>query len=62
MVDSSFTSLNSVPGESPRFDAAMGERLRLLQRLAHDAPPIVLTTIQALIQPAPAVKGALADL
>ena len=30
-----------------------GERLRLLQRLTADPPPLVLTTIQALLQPVP---------
>jgi transcription-repair coupling factor (superfamily II helicase) len=48
-----FPAIEGLPSESSRFDAAMGERLRLLQRLATDPPPLVLTTIQALMQPAP---------
>jgi transcription-repair coupling factor (superfamily II helicase) len=48
-----FPAIEGLPSESQRFDAAMGERLRLLQRLANDAPPVVLTTIQALLQPVP---------
>jgi transcription-repair coupling factor (superfamily II helicase) len=46
-------AIEGLPGESQRFETAIGERLRLLQRLSHDPPPIVLTTIQALLQPVP---------
>ncbi len=50
-----FPSLDSLPGERPRFDAAQGARLRLLQQLGAPQPPaVVLTTVQALMQPVPA--------
>ena len=48
-----FPAIDKLVGESLRFDAAIGERLRLLQQLATDPPPLVLTTIQALLQPVP---------
>src|SRR5262249_20725630 len=37
-----------------QFDAVAAQRLRLLRQLdSPDAPPLVLTTIQALVQPVP---------
>jgi transcription-repair coupling factor (superfamily II helicase) len=50
-----FPALDSLPGERPRFDAAAAGRLRLIQSLAGQQPPrLVLGTMQALMQPAPA--------
>jgi len=49
-----FPALDALPGERPRLDAATGARLRLIQQLASADPPrLVLTTIQALMQPVP---------
>jgi transcription-repair coupling factor (superfamily II helicase) len=48
-------ALDFLPGERPRLDAATGTRLRLIQQLTSPEPPrLVLTTIQALMQPVPA--------
>jgi transcription-repair coupling factor (superfamily II helicase) len=48
-----FPAIEGLPDESKRFDAAIGERLRVVQRLAADPPPLILTTIQAILQPVP---------
>ena len=48
-------ALDVLPGERPRLDAATGARLRLIQQLASADPPrLLLTTVQALMQPVPA--------
>ncbi|MBL8793644.1 MAG: transcription-repair coupling factor [Planctomycetia bacterium] len=45
----------SEDGIAPVLDDVSGQRLRILQQLASEAPPaLVLTTFQALLQPAPA--------
>jgi transcription-repair coupling factor (superfamily II helicase) len=50
-----FPALDALPGERPRLDAATGARLRLIQQLTSADPPrLVLTTVQALMQPVPA--------
>jgi transcription-repair coupling factor (superfamily II helicase) len=49
----SFPAAESLPGDRT-YNAVFGERLRLLKDLASDErPPIVVTSIQALLQPAP---------
>lgn len=48
-----FPALEAWREEAKPFDALAGERLRLLQRLAGDRPKLVLTTMQALVQPVP---------
>ncbi|HTK75486.1 MAG TPA: transcription-repair coupling factor [Gemmataceae bacterium] len=50
-----FPALDVLPGERPRLDAATGARLRLIQQLASaESPRLMLTTVQALMQPVPA--------
>src|SRR6476646_3092127 len=53
-----FPAWETAPGESELQDEAHGERLRVLKLLASDSPKaglqLVVTSIQALLQPVPA--------
>jgi transcription-repair coupling factor (superfamily II helicase) len=48
-----FPAIEGLPGESQRFETAIGDRLRVVQRLATNPPPVIFTTIQSLLQPVP---------
>lgn len=48
-----FPAIEGLPSESHRLDTAIGERLRLLQKLTAEPLPLILTTIQSLLQPVP---------
>jgi transcription-repair coupling factor (superfamily II helicase) len=48
-----FPAWDSVPGDDNLLDEIAGQRLRLLRQLESDPPRIVLTTMQALLQPVP---------
>lgn len=49
-----FPAWENLPSDLAEVDATAGERLRLLKQLDDDATPsIVITTIQALLQPVP---------
>jgi len=54
-----FPAFESWPAESSSFDDAAGRRLRLVQKLATDAPKVLLAAMSALMQPVPA-RGELA--
>ena len=49
-----FPVSESRSGEQVLRDEAYGQRLRLLKKLVHEAPPgVIVTTIQSLLQPVP---------
>jgi transcription-repair coupling factor (superfamily II helicase) len=48
-----FPAWEVAAGESVIQDEAFGDRLRILKLLGRDAPPIIVTSIQALLQPVP---------
>src|SRR5437868_4288512 len=49
-----FPAWDNLPGDSAAADEVAGQRLRLLKPLeGPEPPPIILTTVQALIQPVP---------
>jgi transcription-repair coupling factor (superfamily II helicase) len=48
-----FPAWESWPPEKTLLDDVPGQRLRIIQKLAADPPPLILTTIAALMQPVP---------
>src|SRR5262245_54891627 len=49
-----FPAWESLPRDEPIVDEIYGQRLQLLKLLASDAPPkLIVTSIQALLQPVP---------
>jgi transcription-repair coupling factor (superfamily II helicase) len=56
-----FPAWDSWPPDSSLIDEVAGQRLRVLQKLAASPPPLLLTTIAALMQPVPARQDLLAQ-
>ena len=48
-----FPAWDALPGADTVLDEIGGQRLRLLRQLENDAPCLLLTTMQALLQPVP---------